>query len=227
MPDKKNDPMLRLNSQLLAYSTESRDRCPEISAAYDALVKRLDALDRGEIGPKLGEQMPEFMLPDEGGRLVHLEELRQSGPVVVSFNRGHWCPYCRLDLRSLSAHHDRMLALGASVVSIMPDSAQFTADYAVSNGLPFPVLSDVDLGYSLSLGLIFWVGSEVERLYREAGIVLEQYQRNDSHFLPMAAKFIVGRDGQIKARRVNTEFRERMEPQEVVAVLERLRDRDA
>jgi len=225
MPDKKKNPMLRLNTQLSAYSKQSRGRRPDISAAYDELVARLDALDRGEIGPQIGEPMPDFMLPDEKGRLVSLRGLRQSGPVVVSFNRGHWCPYCRLELRSLAAHHDRMRALGASVVSIMPDGAQFTADYAASNDLPFPVLSDMDLGYSLSLGLIFWVGPEVERLYREVGIALEQYHRNDSHFLPMAAKFIVDRNGRIKARRVNVEFRERMEPDEVVAVIESLSDR--
>lgn len=225
MPDKKKTPMLRLNSQLSAYATQSRDRRPDISAAYDELVARLDALDRGEIGPKPGEPMPDFMLPDESGRMVSLGELRRSGPVVVSFNRGHWCPYCRLELRSLAAHYAKMRALGASVVSIMPDSAQFTADYAAANDLPFPVLSDIDLGYSLSLGLIFWVGPEVQRLYRELGIALEQYHRNDSHFLPMAAKFIVGRDGHIKARRVNIEFRERMEPDEIMAVIEGLSDK--
>lgn len=221
MQDNKS-PVLGLNSRLSAYSRESRDRRPDISAAYDALVARLDSLDRGEIGPKLGELMPDFTLPDENGRMVNLQALRQSGPVVVSFNRGHWCPYCRLELRSLAAYHDRIRALGASVVSIMPEKAQFTSDYAISNGLPFPVLSDMDLGYSLSVGLIFWVGPEVERLYREVGIELEQYQGNGGHFLPMAAKFVIGQDGLVKARRVNVEFRERMEPDEVVAAIEHL-----
>jgi peroxiredoxin len=225
MQENNNDPMLNL--QLLTYSRESRVRRPDISAAYDELVARLDALDRGEIGPKPGDLMPPFMLPDQAGNLVRLDELRQTGPVVVSFNRGHWCPYCRLELRSLAAHHDRIRALGASVVSIMPDGAQFTADYARVNDLPFPVLSDMDLGYSLSLGLIFWVGSEVQRLYREVGVTLERYQGNDGYFLPMAAKFVVGQDGRVKARRVNIEFRERMEPDELIGLLERLREGDA
>jgi peroxiredoxin len=88
--------------------------------------------------------------------------------------------------------------------------------------LPFPVLSDIDLGYSLSLGLIFWVGAEIRRLYQNVGIELEKYHGNDGFFLPMAAKFIVGQDGLIKARQVNIEFRERMEPEAIVAVLETL-----
>ena len=227
MPNNKNNQILQLNSQLAEYQQQSRNRRPELSSAYDELVSRLDILDRGKIGPKLGERMPSFSLPDQDGSLIQLESLLRSGPLVVSFNRGHWCPYCRLELRSLAAHHEQIRSLGANIVSIMPDSAQFTADYTRANALPFPVLSDIDLGYSLSLGLIFWVGPEVHRLYREVGVALERYHGNGGHFLPMAAKFVVGRDGLVKARRVNIEFRERMEPDELVAVLEGLRDAEA
>jgi peroxiredoxin len=211
-----------LNEQLSAYQEQSRGRRPDFAVAYDALVKRLEALDRGDVGPKVGERMPPFDLPDENGRLVSLDVLLQAGPVVISFNRGHWCPYCKIELRSLAANHDQIRRLGASVVAIMPETAQFTAGYARGNELPFPVLSDIDLGYALSLDLIFWVGAEVQRLYQEAGVELEEYQGNNGYFLPMAAKFIVGRDGLIKARQVNIEFRERMDPETIIAVLERM-----
>lgn len=215
--------MTKLSQELAAYREESAARYPDFSMAYDRLVDRLTALDRGEVGPKLGERMPPFTLPDTEGRLVTLDALLQSGPVVISFNRGHWCPYCRMDLRSLAAEYDRIRSLGGHVVSIMPDHARFTAQYARENELPFPVLSDTDLGYSLSLGLIFWVGQEIQRLYREAGVALDTYHGNDAFLLPMAAKFIVGQDRLIKARKVNLEFRTRMDPDEIVAVLEKLR----
>ena len=212
-----------LASQLSAYRARSgRDR-PEFVKAYDDLVARLSTLDRAEVGPKVGEPLPSFQLPDESGRLVSLASLLETGPAVISFNRGHWCPYCKLELRALAAIHDRIRRLGARVVSIMPDSATLTADFAKKNDLPFPVLSDIDLGYSLSLGLIFWVGAEVQRLYQDVGVDLEKYHGNAGYFLPMAAKFIVGRDGLVKARQVNTEFRERMEPDAIIAALEQLR----
>lgn len=198
-------------------------RRPDFAAAYDRLVQRLSALDRGEIGPQVGDRMPSFVLPDTDGRVVTLDSLLRSGPAVVSFNRGHWCPYCKIDLRSLAACHDRIRQLGASVVSIMPDSARFTSDYARDNELPFPVLSDVDLGYSLSLDLMFWVGEEIQRLYQEAGVSLDTYHGNQGYFLPIAAKFIVGQDGLIKAREVNLEFRARMEPEAIIEVLKQLR----
>jgi len=212
-----------LASQLSAYRAQSARARPEFVKAYDDLVARLSMLDRGEVGPAIGEPLLSFQLPDENGRLVSLASLLKTGPVVISFNRGHWCPYCKLELRALASVDDRIRQLGARVVSIMPDSATLTADYAKKNELPFPVLSDIDLGYSLSLGLIFWVGAEVQRLYQDAGVDLEKYHGNAGYFLPMAAKFIVGQDGLVKARQVNLEFRERMEPEAIVAALEKLR----
>ena len=212
-----------LGARLAAYRDSTRRIRPDIAKAYDDLVARLDMLDNGAIGPQIGEPLPEFNLPDDNGRLVSLSSLLRSGPAVVSLNRGHWCPYCKLELRSLAAIHDEIRQLGARIVSIMPDTATFTGDYAAQNKLPFPILSDMDLGYALSLGLIFWVGAEIQRLYEDAGVELERYQGNGGHFLPMGAKFIVGQDGVIKARQINIEFRERMEPEAVLAVLREMR----
>ena len=214
-----------LNASLSAYRQQSEKLRPEFARAYDRLVERLMKLDRGEVGPQIGEPMPAFDLPDETGRLVSLSAMLQSGPAVVSLNRGHWCPYCKMELRALAAAQSRIEKLGARIVSIMPDTAQYTSGYAVQNDLPFPVLSDMDLGYSLSLGLIFWVGAEVEQLYQDAGVELEKYHGRDGYFLPMAAKFVVGSDGLVKARQVNVEFRERMEPEAIIAALEALRAR--
>ena len=212
-----------LGARLAAYRDSTRRIRPDIAKAYDDLVARLDMLDDGAIGPQIGEPLPEFNLPDGNGQLVSLSSLLRSGPAVISLNRGHWCPYCKLELRSLAAIHDEIGRLGARIVSMMPDTATFTGDYAQHNRLPFPILSDIDLGYSLSLGLIFWVGEEIQRLYEDAGVELERYQGNRGHFLPMGAKFIVGQDGLIKARQVNIEFRERMEPEAVLAVLREMR----
>ena len=212
-----------LGVRLSAYREQSSQFKPDFAKAYDELVDRLTALDRGEVGPGTGGPMPPFDLPDETGRLVSLASMLRAGPVVISINRGHWCPYCKMELRSLAAIHGEIRRLGAQVVSIMPDSAQFTGDYASRNELPFPVLSDIDLGYSLSLGLIFWVGAEIRRLYEEAGVELEKYHGNQGYFLPMAAKFIVGSDGLVKARQVNIEFRQRMEPEAILAALKALR----
>lgn len=222
-PIETEAPNVSLNSRLSEYRKDSGNRRPDFARAYDELVERLNVIDRGQVGPPLGKLMPRFDLPDHNGRLISLSSFLQSGPVVISINRGHWCPYCKIELRSLAAIHSEIDQLGARVISIMPDSAPFTGDYIAQNDLPFPVLSDIDLGYSLSLGLIFWVGAEIQQLYKAAGVELEKYHGNQGYFLPMAAKFIVGRDGLVKARQVNLEFRERMEPEAIIATLRALK----
>jgi len=211
-----------LGVRLAMYRQASSTLHPDFAKAYDELVERLAVLDRGKVGPQIGERLQEFQLPDEQGRLVSLSSLLLSGPAVISINRGHWCPYCKLELGSLAAVHDQIRELGASIVSIMPDAAEYTAGYSRAHELPFPLLSDVDLGYALSLGLIFWIGAEVGRLYEESGIDLGKYHRGSGYFLPVAAKFVVGQDGLVKARQVNVEFRQRMEPEAVVATLRAL-----
>ncbi len=211
-----------LAERLAMYRAASSRLRPDFAQAYDELVDRLAVLERNEVGPQVGDRLGEFSLPDQHGRLVSLSSLLDAGPAVISLNRGHWCPYCRLELRSLAAIHGQVADLGASIVSITPDAAEFTRRYGEANELPFPLLTDIDLGYSLSLGLIFWIGEPVQNLYREAGIDLQKYHRNSGMFLPLAAKFIVGRDGLVKARQVDVEFRRRMEPEAILATLRAL-----
>ncbi len=211
-----------LNSKLATYRDNAGRIRPDFAHAYDELVARLALLDRGEIGPQVGDPMPQFLLPDENGHLVSLQTLLTNGPVVVSFNRGHWCPYCKLELRTLAEIYDDVRRLDAQIISIMPERAQFISSSVEQNSLPFPILSDIDLGYSLSLGLVFFVGDAVKELYEGAGVYLDQYQGNQGYLLPMAAKFIVGKDGLVKLRQVNVEFRERMEPSAILTSIERL-----
>jgi peroxiredoxin len=217
------DANVSLAERLDMYRDASSRLRPDFAQAYDELVDRLGVLERGEVGPQVGERLAEFSLPDQHGRLLSLSSLLQAGPAVISINRGHWCPYCRLELRSLAAVHRSVAEAGASIVSITPDTAEFTSAYSAAQELPFPLLTDVDLGYSLSLGLIFWIGADVGRLYRDAGIDLGRYHRGSGQFLPVAAKFIVGKDGLVKARHVDIEFRRRMEPDAIVTALRALR----
>lgn len=208
-----------LNERLVAYADYTKQMRPEIYAAYSRLLKRLEGLRLAEIGPKVGEAMPEFLLADQQGCLVGLESLCRSGPVVVSFNRGHWCPYCRLELRALAAANDEVRRLGGQIVSIVPERAQFSKKLAADNGLPFMMLSDIDLDYSLSLGLVYWVGTEIKSIYDAVGIDLANYHGNGNYFLPITATFVVGADGTVIDRNVDHDYRCRMEIDRILAAL--------
>ena len=212
-----------LSERLAAFFDMTRPLRPEIHAAYLRIVQRLEALRLAEIGPKIGEPMPDFILPDQRGKLVTLDALCRNGPVVLCFNRGHWCPYCQLALRALAAAHDDVRRLGGQIVSIVPERAQFSKKMAGDNSLPFPVLSDVDLSYALSLGLVYWIGAEMKAIYDTVGVDLANYQGNGNYFLPIAATFVVGADGMVADRHVDHDFRNRMSIDRMLAALGRLK----
>ncbi len=208
-----------LQDQLDHYSHFVCKLSPEMAQAYDALVKRLATL-RG-VGPGVGEVMPDFALISSTGELVDLQSLLREGPIVVSFNRGHWCRWCRLELRALAERHEEIRARGAQTIAIVPETGAFSRKLTEENRLPFPVLTDLDLGYSLSLGIVFWAGPAVNELYKEMGIDLAHFQNSESWMLPIPATFVVGSDGVIKARFVEPDFRKRMDPAEIIAALDR------
>jgi peroxiredoxin len=208
-----------LAEQLQAYAAAGREIFPAYSEAVDRLVARLHDNGGGGNAPRPGEAMPPFILPDEAGRLVALPALLESGPVAVLFFRGHWCPYCRLNVRAVIQAQDRIKAAGSQVVAILPETQAFTEEFKREWGAPFPVLTDLDNGYALSLNLAIWLGTEIKQLlsyYDMAG-----FHGNDGWMLPIPAAFVVGRDGVVKARFVDPDFRKRMEIDDLIDALKR------
>jgi peroxiredoxin len=163
--------------------------------------------------------MPDFLLPDQNGRLVDLAGLLGSGPVVIAFHRGHWCPYCRINTSALAEVQGEITADGGQLVAITPDTQEFTIEWKSESDAHFPILTDIDNGYALSLNLIFWVGEEMKRMIAEAGYNVAQSQGNDSWFMPVPATFVVGTDGIIQARYVDPDYRKRMAIEELVESL--------
>src|SRR5262249_32768274 len=149
---------LSLQEQLRAFTATVRQERPEFAAAVDRLVGRLRQNGAGESAPRIGEPMPPFVLPDESGRMVSPEELLNQAPVAVTFHRGHWCPYCRININALVQAQRQLSAGGGQIIAIMPDRQKFVADLKLQSNVPFPILTDIDNGYALSLNLTVWVG---------------------------------------------------------------------
>ena len=159
--------------------------------------------------------MQPFMLPDETGRLVSLQSLISQGPVIAMFYRGHWCPYCRLNAGAVVRAQDQIRKLGVQIVAIMPETQKYAARFKSESGAPFPVLTDLDNGYALSLNLAIWLGAEIQQLL--SYLDLSDFHGNDGWVLPIPATFVVGRDGLVKARFVDPDFRKRMEIDDLIA----------
>jgi peroxiredoxin len=209
-----------LNERLGDFANSIRSLNAPFAAAVDGLIARLRKGSAFAGSPKEGDAMPSFLLPDEAGRLVRLDDLLAKGPVAVTFARGHWCPYCRIAVSALADIADDARVAGGQIVAIVPDRQPFAARLKQEAGAPFPILTDLDNGYALSLGLVFWVGDEMRTLMLARGADPSQSQGNDSWFVPVPATFVVGRDGIITARHVDPDYRRRMEIDAVLAALE-------
>jgi peroxiredoxin len=214
-----------LSERLETFANVARALKPEMQEAVDRMVERLKASSAGEAAPRPGEAMPSFTLPDDTGRLVGLDSLLAAGPVAVTFHRGHWCPYCRINTRALSEAQHRIETEGAQMVAIMPERQQFAAGFKSDAGLHYPVLTDIDNGYALSLNLAIWVGDELQDLMGASGRDLPRYQGNDAWFLPIPATFVLAGDGTIEARFLDPDYRKRMAVEDLLAALKNARNR--
>lgn len=206
-----------LRQQLEAYAAAGRQIFPAYSEAVDRLVARIRDNGSAKNAPRPGDPFPPFVLPDQTGRLVTLGSLLGEGPVAVMFYRGHWCPYCRLNISAVIKASDRIRSAGGQVIAILPEMQEFAAKFKSESGASFPFLTDLDNGYALSLNLAIWLGPELRQLLSYYD--LPGFHGNDGWMLPIPATFVVGRDGMVKARFVDPDFRRRMEIDDLIEAL--------
>jgi len=199
-----------LAERLDAFSLATRYLISGYQEAVDRMVNRLKAHDAGQAAPKPGEPMPPFAMPNERGHMVTLDDLLSEGSLAMTFHRGHWCPYCRINTKALAEAQTRIAAEGAQIVAIMPDRQQFAAALKRESNMHYPVLTDMDNGYALSLNLAIWVGAELQELMSASGRDLPRYQGNDAWVLPLPASFVVDTDGYIRGRFIDPDYRKRM-----------------
>jgi len=212
-----------LADRLNAFAGAVERLTPEFAVAVDRLVERLVIGNAGSMAPRIGELMPDFILPDEGGRLVSLASLFGHGPVAVTIDRGHWCPYCRISIHSLARAHHEIAANGGQVVAIIPDRQRFARELKEDCEAPFSILTDLDNGYALSLNLAIWVGPEMELLMAARGRDLPTYHGNLSWMLPIPVTFVVASNRVITTRFVDPDYRKRMEIDDLTAAIRGVR----
>jgi peroxiredoxin len=216
--ERLNESHLSLSEQLDAASRAVKERRPDFADAIDRMVGRLKEGGAGAQAPQVGDIMPPFYLPDENGHIISLDKLLQRGPVAVTFHRGHWCPFCRISINALVHAHDEISVSGGQIVAVMPERQQFVSDLRETAKAPFLVLTDMDNGYAMSLGLAIWVGDEMQKIIAERHD-LTHYQGNDSWVLPIPATFVVGQEGRIRARFVDPDYRKRMAIEDLLAAM--------
>lgn len=193
--------------------------------ANDAVVGHLIAIDAAANALKAGDAFPDFVLPNAEGELVYSADLFAQGPVVLSFYRGIWCPFCSAELEALHENEASIEAAGAKLVTVSPEVGGLPLKVKKERGFKFEILIDLDNGLALRCGVVFRVSGDLVRIFLANGIDFPLFYGNDSWFLPIPATYIVGRDGMIAHAYVNPEFRERLDPGDILRHLRHMQNK--
>jgi peroxiredoxin len=191
---------------------------PEIEAAFDRYFSEA----HGE-PLSVGSQLPAFTLTDHMGEIISSAALLQRGPLVISFFRGTWCPFCNAEMAALNEVYDAIRAAGAELVVISPQSAESARDYLRQHPMKFPVLIDADAKVTEAFGLAYTTPEYLQALYRDV-FKLDLTAINDGKTwrLPVPGRFIADRDGTIVDVEANVDYRFRPEPDAIIPILEQL-----
>jgi peroxiredoxin len=202
-----------LAAELAAIDRRGSDWQP----IYQAFVDGLRAAGAGGAAPRPGAPMPPFALPDAAGRWTRLADLLRKQPLVLSFQRGGWCPYCRAELAAWKAAGPALVDAGAGLVVVTPETGGRAALLADQLPPGTHILCDVDHGVALALGLAVPIPEALSARYRAAGLDLDRLTGGAGQVLPIPATFALAADGRVLAAAADPDFRRRADPAEMLA----------
>lgn len=212
---------MTLQDEFDAFRMQWTDRVgPEIAATIEADNASLQGLAAGVL--REGDAFPALILPDQLGRLVDLGALMTEQPLVVTFYRGGWCPYCALELRAWQQTLPQLEALGAALVAVSPETPDHGLTTAEKNDLAFTVLSDAEARLAAALGLRFDLSPALRAYFQEAGHDLPVRNGDGRWSLPIPATYVVARGGRIALAFVDPDYRRRLDPARAIAALQTL-----
>ncbi|MBD3673561.1 MAG: AhpC/TSA family protein [Planctomycetaceae bacterium] len=212
-----------LKEQLDAKIEEMTGEIPADKRAV--MNQKTEALEMSGLAVKstgLEHQFPEFELPNATGETVKLSELLEKGPLVISFYRGGWCPYCNLELKALQNSLWAIREQGGDLVAISPEMPDHSVTTKEKNDLEFEVLTDQSNELAKQLGIVHQIDEELNGIYQELGINIEEYNQDGKNELPLPAIYVIDTDRVIRWAFVRADYRNRAEPAEVIEALKQI-----
>ncbi len=202
-----------LQQQIETLQAQLAEQLPaEVLAELSKSITTLVQTGIAHQSVKVGERAPDFTLPDAEGSPVTLSELLKHGPVVLTFYRGEWCPWCNLTLRAYQRILPHIRALGASLVAVSPQTPENSLSTVEKKELTFTVLSDVGNIVARKYRLVFTLEQTIRPLYTSIGADLPSFNGDPSWELPMPATFLLAQDGTVHLAFVDEDFTHRLEP---------------
>ena len=186
----------------------------QIGPAIQALRMRTNAIS-------VGDKAPDFTMPmAEGGTWTLAEHLAQNrySSLVMVFYRGNWCGYCNIYLRGLLGARSLLSDANAALIAVSPEAVPVSSDNATAAGSTFPILIDRGGKIAEQFGLTFEMDDAAKNILKDSTIDLQKRNADGKWILPVPGTFVIDRSGHIAYAHVDADYRNRPEPQEIVAI---------
>jgi peroxiredoxin len=212
-------------AQLNAILDGFKDKAPEpvYTAVNESRTNFINSFNTNA-AIQVGDTLPEFSLSDAVGTQRSSSELLLKGPLLITFYRGEWCPFCNIILSHFQKILPEIQAKGVTFVAISPELPNQTLSTSEKHGLQFPVLSDVGNQFAKKLGILFQQPDSLRPIFDQFGHNLKERNGDDSFVVPVPATILVDKDGKVKNTYINADYTKRVEPQEVLKWLGELKN---
>jgi peroxiredoxin len=212
---------MSLSAELEAFYQARQEQIPQpIREIMGRAAAGLAASGVADRALTAGDAAPSFTLPSATGQSVSLAERLAEGPVVLTFYRGAWCPYCNIALRALQLAHADITARGAQLIAVSPQIPDESLSLSEKHELGFDVLSDIGCATAADYGLSFDIGEELAGVYDQLGFDMERVNAGHARTLPLPATFVIAPDGMIAWAFVDADYTQRAEPADILAALD-------
>lgn len=212
--------MNTLAKQIEHLNQELSSQLPqEILDAFGKSIEDLKGRRMNDNGIQIGDQMPAFSLPNALGKRINSDEVLKNGKMVLAFYRGSWCPYCNLELKFLQDNLSRIKDKGTTLIAISPQIPDHSLSMAEKNNLEFEVLTDADNNFAKKLGIAFQLQDFILPYYKELGINLSDFNKNNDNTLPIPAVFVMNENGVVTYKFLDVNYMNRMNVEELLQAL--------
>jgi len=207
---------------------------------YEELTPLEESLSKGELkvleggmqlieeklknpGLAVGTKAPDFKLPNAHGKDVQLYDVLKDGPVVLTFYRGSWCPYCNLELYALQQSLPAFKDYGANLLAVTPQKTEFSLKQVEDQKFEFELLSDLDSSVMKAYNLYYEIPEDLNKLFLDRiELDVAYYNGEGRYVLPVPGTFVINKEGVITAAFADVDYAKRMEPADIVKALAEL-----
>ena len=208
---------MSLKDELGSFAEQMSQNAPkDVLETIGSEIGKLVESEVTEEALKVGDTAPDFFLKDSEGNTVSLNDLIEKGPVVISFNRGNWCPFCNMEFKALQLSMPEIQKAGGNLVVISPQLPQKSSDLKQQHGFSYPILYDEDNKTAKSFKISFTLPENLRPIHKAFGMDIPEHNGNNRYELPFPATYVIDQNKKITFSYINVNWMERAEPSEFI-----------